>query len=446
MSRLLLFALLFATALQAQDDKTAVLFIGNSYTGTNNLPQVFANFSNAAGDSVIVESNTPGGFTLDGHSTNAQTLAYIGQGGWDYVALQEQSQIPSFPLAQVQNICFPFATALDQEINAQNACAETVFYMTWGRENGDASNCSTWPPVCTYEGMDSLLHERYMQMAEDNDAIVSPVGAVWKFIRSTFPSIDLYTNDGSHPSQAGTYAAACSFYTVIHRKDPTLVAWDYNLSPLQAYQIRIAAKEVVFDSLERWFVGEYDTTTVANFDFDTTLLNVQFTNTSANGSDFTWLFGDGDSSNMIDPLHTYDSSGTFDVTLISEYCNLSDTITKSIIVFQGLPSDTTDTVIIDTMDTVDVTNGIRNLRNSNSFTLFPNPVSEILSVQLNGTMTDESVMLLVYDMQRKLLLSQATEPGTTEASIKVTALPEGSYILTLQTKENRESKRFVIQR
>ena len=50
--------------------------------------------------------------------------------------------------------------------------------MTWGRENGDQSNCQSWPPVCTYEGMDDLLRERYMIMANDNNALVAPVGAV----------------------------------------------------------------------------------------------------------------------------------------------------------------------------------------------------------------------------------------------------------------------------
>ena len=31
-----------------------------------------------------------------------------------------------------------------------------VFFMTWGRENGDDMNCPNWPPVCTYEGVDDL--------------------------------------------------------------------------------------------------------------------------------------------------------------------------------------------------------------------------------------------------------------------------------------------------
>lgn len=72
--------------------------------------------------------------------------------------------------------------------------------------------------MCTYAGMDSLLHLRYMMMAEDNHAVVSPVGAVWNYIRANFPLIELYSPDESHPSVAGSYAAACCFYTSIFRK------------------------------------------------------------------------------------------------------------------------------------------------------------------------------------------------------------------------------------
>ena len=152
------------------------LFLGNSYTNVNNLPQLTSNAALSAGDTLIVDKNTPGGYTLEGHSTNTTSLNKIMQGDWDFVVLQEQSQRPSFPISQVQQDVFPYANQLDSIINAYNSCAETVFYMTWGRKNGDANNCQFWPPVCTYEGMDSLLNLRYMMMADMNDAIASPVG------------------------------------------------------------------------------------------------------------------------------------------------------------------------------------------------------------------------------------------------------------------------------
>ncbi|MEZ4800412.1 MAG: PKD domain-containing protein [Flavobacteriales bacterium] len=58
---------------------------------------------------------------------------------------------------------------------------------------------------------------------------------------------------------------------------------------------------------------------VANFEVDKNNgcldLLVNFTNTSTNGSSYSWDFGDGDASQSIQPSHTYDDQGVFDVTL-----------------------------------------------------------------------------------------------------------------------------------
>lgn len=163
--------------LYAQDSKN-VLFLGNSYTTSNNLPNLIQQVATSIGDTFTYDTSTPGGYTLQGHATNTTSLDKIRAGNWDYVVLQEQSQRPSFPDAQVANEVYPYAQRLNDSIVKYNPCAETTFYMTWGRENGDTANCGGWPPVCTYEGMDDLLRQRYQIMANDNDAITSPVGAV----------------------------------------------------------------------------------------------------------------------------------------------------------------------------------------------------------------------------------------------------------------------------
>ena len=173
-----------------QTDSLNILFIGNSYTASNNLPSMVSVIANSMGDYAYSESSLIGGATLQTHVNNPNSNNLIMSGDWDYVVLQEQSQYPSFPLWQVEQDVFPYATQLNQLINDYNDCGQTVFFMTWGRENGDTNNCPNWPPVCTYEGMDDLLHERYMIMANDNGAFVSPVGAVWRYIRDAEYDLD----------------------------------------------------------------------------------------------------------------------------------------------------------------------------------------------------------------------------------------------------------------
>ncbi len=334
MKRSLLLILTFIITnfvITAQSQTKRVLFIGNSYTYVNNLPQMTADIARSMGDSIFFDSSAPGGYTFQGHTTNSVTLEKIAQANWDFVVLQEQSQYPSFPNSQVETEVFPYAHILDSLINANNSCCETVFYMTWGRKNGDASNCASWPPVCTYSGMDSLLNLRYRMMAENNHAIVSPVGAVWKYIRQNYPSIELYSSDESHPSIAGTYAAACSFYTTLFRKNPELITFTAGLNSTDAENIRRASKTVVYDSIINWHIGEYDP--VANFSFVSNQGNsIECTNLSINGSEYLWDFGDGNSSQEENPTHYYTSADSYKILLTASHCGLSDTISRWFVV------------------------------------------------------------------------------------------------------------------
>ena len=383
------------------------LFLGNSYTQVNNLPQLIAQVAASAGDSLVVDSNTPGGYTLQGHSANPTSQSKIMQGNWDYVVLQEQSQLPSFPINQVMTDVFPYAKLLDSLVNVSNSCTETMFYMTWGRKNGDASNCGWWPPVCTYEGMDSLLRLRYRMMADSNHAVVSPIGVVWNYIRQNFPAIELYQADQSHPSEAGSYAAACCFYTAIYLKNPMLIAYDYSLSEADADNIRQVVEGVVYDHLTYWNLGKYNPVS----DFIHVISNdsqVVFTNLSHNASDYAWDFGDGHHSTSENPVHSYDTIGSYDVSLIASHCNYSDTITKVI-----------------TITTTDIDGTFQ----PNSLKVYPNPMINRLNIDLNNETIKE---VKVFDA-----LGQIFSPGYTTTVKKLqldfSGLSSGLYYVFITT-------------
>lgn len=268
--RLLLYIALFLSiGLGAQEPKR-VLFIGNSYTEVNNLPQMVQQIASSVGDRMEYEQNTPGGCTFQQHLQN-QSASLIRQGGWDVVVLQEQSQLPSFPPEQVANECFPYAAQLVQEVYAANPDGEAMFYMTWGRRDGDQRNGRIYAPLATYEGMDSLLYERYLYMARENDASVCPVGRVWRSLRATHPDIELYASDGSHPSTAGTYAAATAFYTMIFRHSPENITYlPAGTDEAVGEIIRAVVRTVVFDSLEFWMRQPSDTAGQDTTHIDTT--------------------------------------------------------------------------------------------------------------------------------------------------------------------------------
>lgn len=253
MKKILLIAAtaLLAMAATAQEPKK-VLFIGNSYTEVNNLPQLVQKVSESAGSRVEYRSNTPGGCTFEQHCTN-QSMSLIQEGGWDVVVLQEQSQLPSFPWSQVNRECLPYAARLADSVYAHNPEGEVMYYMTWGRQNGDQQNAIYFDSLGTYEGMDDLLYARYLYMARENDASVCPVGRVWRYLRTNHEEIELYSGDGSHPSMLGSYAGACAFYTMIFHESPERITYiPEGVDERDARTIRNAVDTVVWQDLSFW--------------------------------------------------------------------------------------------------------------------------------------------------------------------------------------------------
>lgn len=235
-------------------DTLRVFFIGNSYTGANDLPNMTQRAAAAHGDVLIYGQELAGGQTLEGHWNNRSgLLASMAGTQWDYVVMQEQSQRPAFSPTQVSQDVFPYARKLDSLFKDQFDCVQSAFYMTWGRKNGDQANCPFYPPVCTYEGMQARLRESYIQMAEDNNAICLPVGEVWKHVRDNLPGIELYEMDGSHPNDVGSFIAASTIYTSLFRKAYTdslpIVSNPRHFDQLAVQQY---VTPTVFDSLETW--------------------------------------------------------------------------------------------------------------------------------------------------------------------------------------------------
>ncbi len=326
--------LLLAAAFGLHAQSKKVLFIGNSYIYTNNLPQVFQNLALANGDSIVYDSNTLGGYTLQMHSQDATTISKIYSQPWDYVIIQAQSQEPSFDTAYVAANVMPYAHKLDSMVHDNDSCTQTVFMMTWGRKNGDASNCVAYPPVCTYAGMQGELRRRYIGMAAVNGAMVSPAGLAWRDVIATNPAFDLYSPDESHPSPHGSYLTACTFYSSLFRK-PVAGAYYGGLPQAEAVLLQTKASAIVLDSMAVWNTEVYHphpAYTVAGNG-----LTVTFNNASTNSTG--WQV---DASGVITQpnfTYTYTGPGTYPFTFVAYNNCLSDTIHDTVIVplFTGLP-------------------------------------------------------------------------------------------------------------
>ncbi|HEX2618290.1 MAG TPA: DUF4886 domain-containing protein, partial [Flavobacteriales bacterium] len=314
----------FACALPAIAQHTSVLFIGNSYTYVNDLPNTFRQLALSLGDTVDVSSSAPGGYTFEAHWEYAPTQTAIASRPWDVVVLQEQSQIPSFPDGMSLSSSFNSARLLVERIKQNRECTLPVFYMTWGRENGDDQNCDFWPPVCTYDGMQQLLRERYLAMATANHARTSPVGVAWKQVRDTAPQIDLYADDGSHPSVEGTYLAACVFYSTLFHGSSVGATFLGGVAPATAATLQQVASAIVLDSAATWALNGSPGLSAELFWLETVPPNTYIFHPPGQGQHL-WQCSDGQTSTAYEPSFQFTPGDYVMTHIYTDLCGITDT-------------------------------------------------------------------------------------------------------------------------
>jgi hypothetical protein len=187
-------------------DAPRVLFVGNSLTIAHDLPGMVAALSRAAGDAppIEVERAAFGNFSLEDHWQRKAALEAIARGGWRFVVLQQG------PSAAPENriLLRHWSKRFAKPIRA--AGARPALYMVWpSRErSGD------FPGVA----------ESYRAAAGAADGVFLPAGEAWRAAWRSAPELELYAEDGLHPSPLGTYLAALVVYAGLSGRDPVGLA------------------------------------------------------------------------------------------------------------------------------------------------------------------------------------------------------------------------------
>lgn len=195
-----------------QQSKMRVLFIGNSYTYFNNLPQLVAGLAASAKPAQTIETEmvTVGGATLKSLWAGGKPQAALANGKWDYVVLQEQStlgmsrMVDGIPQISDPKNFHEAVRMIDPEIKKTGA--KPVLYMTWARKDSPDKQ--------------PLLTEAYQSIGKELGDTVVPVGLAWQAALKVKPALELHVADKSHPTPAGSYLAACVFYATLFGKSP----------------------------------------------------------------------------------------------------------------------------------------------------------------------------------------------------------------------------------
>jgi hypothetical protein len=223
---------------------TRVLFLGNSYTFVNDLPGTFARLARAGGQRVEADVSAEGGWMLSDHVQSGGTRSKIKSSNWDFVVLQEQSQVPASERMRNAQM-YPMARTLVAQIRETGA--EPVFFVTWAHQSG-------WPEegLNSYESMQLQINAGYLGIARELNATLAPVGVAWLDAWRENPEVKLWQADGSHPSPQGTYLAACVFYAVIFEESPEGLSYKSDLSKEEAGWLQTIAAETVLKDKTKW--------------------------------------------------------------------------------------------------------------------------------------------------------------------------------------------------
>jgi hypothetical protein len=331
---LLLTSTLLLQALIYAQDSISVLFIGNSYTYVNDLPTVLGNLVDAQGDILTVDSKTNGGYNFLSHANDGTTFQKINSKPWDFVVLQGQSQEPSFPYDQVTSQSLPYVVQIADSVREANFCTQLNLFMTWGRQNGDPQ----WDSINTFDKMNQRLRDAYLRFAYETEGSVSPVGVVWKYVRDNYPTINLYSGDGSHPSFEGTYLAACTFYASLYQKSCSNSTYVGALDPATALLLQDAASSIVLDSIPTWQLRPSGSPSLADFELVQNGNSITTENLSLQAVTYYWEFGDEGTSMEFEPGYTFENTGTHVITLTAQSdCNESVDSKEIIIAFDDVP-------------------------------------------------------------------------------------------------------------
>jgi PKD repeat protein len=405
MKKNILFLLLicFASLLQAQDT-TRVLFIGNSITYFNNMPQTFEAIANSKGDTTAITMYAPGGTGFVNHATDPNVFAHFRQGNWDYIVLQpgsNESPGYSYPIDQT----LQRARVLQDSIYKYNPCVEVLFYeISYGVWGNSASD------LVTYNNTMGLIRTNLTHLADSTQTFFAPVGEAFQAAWNQNQNNLLWGGFGDiHPNVKGSYIAACVFYTTIFQKPSRGTTVLNSLSALEADAYQQLADTTVLHNLASWRIGTFQQST--DFSSSINANTVNFTNLSSNIDSSFWEFGNMNTSIASNPIQYYNTIGSYDVTLVTYKNGCAQSISK--------------TINIGAL-------GLGKVKQTTLYSsIYPNPTKDYLNIKLQNTKATYNFE--IYNNLGQLLLR------TNKTQIDVAHFPQGMYYINVTNSKTLES-------
>ena len=224
-------------------DTKKILFIGNSATHVNNIPQTLRNLAGKAGYNVEVNTLTKNGATLTDHADattehGKAVLNAIATGEYDIVVIQDNGNCVSSDAMRAASKAA--CKTLDAAIRA--AGAKTYIYVR---------------PPYGYSTSGYTPIEQCIEFDKHFNAIAAELGADTVYVNRAFAyaiqnmNASLWGSDNAHTSPEGAYLAVCVFFSTFFNTSSTVL--DANgLSEDVAASFRQAADKIVLEQYVPW--------------------------------------------------------------------------------------------------------------------------------------------------------------------------------------------------
>lgn len=193
-----------------------ILFVGNSHTFTNDLPQIFYNMTLAFDKECEVYELTEGGYYLQQFDDPKDELGAKLENGLkstklDFVILQDNTNASASDSPDKD--MYPYIASLDAKIKESGG--QTALFMTWAPKNGISSTITL-----SRDEIQSTIANNYITAANQIDGLLFPVGIAFSIVADEHPDIELWDQDEMHPSLAGSYLASCIMYAQLFQESP----------------------------------------------------------------------------------------------------------------------------------------------------------------------------------------------------------------------------------
>jgi hypothetical protein len=403
------FLLFFGISTNAwSEDSTRVLFVGNSITYFNEMPQLFRSIALNNGKNVSVSMYAPGGTGFVNHYVDPNVYALFRE-SWDVVVLQPGSGESAGASWPVDTTIYRGRILLDS-IYTYSPCAKVFIYeIPYGVPSENEYN--------VYFSVQDRIRDSITQLSDSMGIPFLPAGQCARAYYEMHQNLLLHGSyNDIHPNLNGSFLVASTFYAGIFREQVSQTTYYSNVVPDTAAIFFNIVDTVVFNHLNDWRLNTFNLS--ADFSANITGGDVTFSNGAVNAASVEWDFGDGNSSVETNPSHTYASNGEYWVTQFAFQNGCIDSISKKItIATVGLSQATT------------VENGSLkcNPVNGNPLLYLQNPgiVSQVEVLDATG----KRVFLLKNPLEKSLVLPIVTA---------------GSYFVVINNSTGLQQLRLII--